>query len=231
MAFLLVWEEAKLKGLIRKIFGVAAAAMGLIVAGLVNYVVEHGELPAWSSGTLSWVSGLMLTEIPWAFWQVLLFILVPGLIFCFLIYHLGTKHDALVDDYNEQNNKFRIAKAAKEKLEKDYVELETANTKLLDENSVLKIQNQSIPAEQSTQAALTETHFDILLLIADCENASVIPTISNISARSELTKVALTSTLDDLRDLGYVLRINIGLDKKFQLTASGRKLVLSKGQV
>ena len=63
--------------LIGKVFGGAAAAIGLVVAGLVNYVVEHGELPAWSSGALSWLSELMMTEIPWAFWQVILFILVP----------------------------------------------------------------------------------------------------------------------------------------------------------
>ncbi|POD34145.1 MarR family transcriptional regulator [Pseudomonas syringae] len=229
IAFLLVWEEAKLKGFIGKVLGGAAAAIGLVVAGLVNYVVEHGELPAWSSGALSWLYSLITLEAPLALWKVLLLLLIPSLGFGALSYYLVRKYDLLVDDYNKQNRKFSIAEAVRAKLEKVCVELESANAKLLDENSVLKVQNQSIPNEKSTQVALTETHFDILLLVADCENTSVIPTISNLSARSDLTKVALTSALDDLRDLAYVLRFNIGLDKRFQLTASGRKLVLSKG--
>ncbi|QVI77588.1 MarR family winged helix-turn-helix transcriptional regulator [Pseudomonas syringae] len=222
---------AKLKGLRKTVYGGAAAAIGLFFAGLISYVVEHGELPAWSSGALSWLYSLMTLEAPLALWKVLLCILIPSLGFGTLVYYWGRKYDLLVDDYNKQNGRFSIAEVARAKLKKDYVELEATNAKLLDENSVLKVQNQSIPNEQSTQVALTETHFDILLLVADCENASVIPTISNLSARSELTKVALASTLDDLRDLGYVLRFNMGLDKKIQLTPSGRKLVLSKGQV
>jgi predicted transcriptional regulator len=216
-----------LKGLRATIIGGSVAAVGSVGAALVNYVVEHGELPAWSSGAFSWLSSLMLIQAPWALWEILATFLTPCLAFGVLVYYLSHSHSALVDEFNERNDKLRLVEITKRRLEKDCIELKSANAELLDENNILKGQSQSIPAEQPAQAALTDRHISILLVLAECENASIITTTENLYERSNLQKVALISTLDDLRDFGYILRISMDIGKKYQLTASGRRLVLS----
>lgn len=220
-----------MKGLQKRIIGLAIAAMGLVVAGLINYVVEHGELPPWSSGALSWLSSLMLIQTPWAFWELLAILLTPCVVCGVLIIYLWNSYSDIVDDFNEQNDKLRIAESAKERFEKDHIELKAANAVLLEENKGLKVQNQSMPTKHAASPALTDRHSSILLLISECENASVITTMGNLSARTNLQKVALFSTLDDLKEFGYLTPIQVGYDKKYQLTASGRKFVLSIQQV
>lgn len=221
-----VTEELKLKGLRATIIGGAITVVGTFGAALVNYVVEHGELPQWSSGALSWLSSLMLIQAPWAFWEILVIFLTPSMAFGLMIVHLWRTYSTLVDDYNEQCDRLELANAAKERLERDDVKLKAINAALLDENNSLKAK---IHSESHSQTELAERHFSVLLSVAECENAGVVTTIENLSVRSDLQKVALSSTLDDLIASGYIQRISMAYKYKYQLTPSGRKLVLKVG--
>lgn len=189
-----------MKGLHKNIIAGVIAALGLVVAGLINYVVEHGELPAWSSGALSWLSSLMLIQTPWAFWEILLILLAPCAVLGVLIFILLQKNSVDVDDYNEQLVVLRDTKAAKIKLKKEYSDLNDAHEKLAASVEEIKASNSDLA---SKNAELKKEVAEMLAAAAAAAAAAKKPEVNNtclnvLKAIAALTERNLRADLDNI---------------------------------
>lgn len=116
-------------------------------------------------------------------------------------------------------------------LQQQLKKVKTENSDLLAENNRLKLPPVPAPEPERThRQSLTERQYNLLMIIAECESESEITTSSNLLQASRLQKVVMNSTLDDLMGFGYVIKIKIGFDNKYMLTAAGRKFVVSEEQ-
>ncbi len=231
-----------MKGFIRKILGGAAAAIGLVIAGLVNYVVEHGELPAWSAGALSWLSSLMTIEVPWALWEVLLVLLVPGLIFCALIYYLGHKYDLVVNDYNKQHDLFEVAEVANSRLEKENSKLKIANKKLLESISALEASSSDLVTQNKKlkesaeltskpkhkQIDISRTCLEVLMAIAALTESNIRADLDSIDSIVKLGRIQTHAALDVLKECDLVSSSGNLSGIRYRLTAQGRVYYLER---
>ncbi|RMR07141.1 hypothetical protein [Pseudomonas syringae group genomosp. 7] len=227
---------AKLKGLRKTVYGGAAAAIGLFFAGLISYVVEHGELPAWSSGALSWLYSLMTLEAPLALWKVLLCILIPSLGFGTLVYYWGRKYDLLVDGYNEQNDLFAAAQVEKSKLEKENSKLKIAHEELLESVKALEATNSDLVKQNAElkesvalanelnqkQVEIDVTCLDVLKAIAALTERDLRADLESIDSIVRLGKIQTHAALDVLRRGDLISASGNVLGIRYRLTAQGR---------
>ncbi|VVN47548.1 hypothetical protein [Pseudomonas fluorescens] len=226
-----------MKGLQKKIIGGTIAAIGLVGAGLINYVVEHGELPAWLSAALSWLSSLMLTQAPWAFWEILIILLTPCAILGVLIVMLLRKNSVDVDDYNAQNNMLVATDAAKSRLEKQHKELKSDHAKLLASvealtlsNSDLVAQNEKLKNEVAAFAIAAEpervdidiTCLNVLKAIAALTERDLRAELDNIESIVRLGRIQTHAALDALKESGLVAASGNVRGIRYRLTAQGR---------
>ena len=191
------------------------AGLGAAGVSLIGYVMEHGELPQWMSKVFNWVWSAVTATAPWAVWELMIPVLIIGVMAVYFLHTEGQKVFRLEGQIT----------ALQQQLKK----VKTEKSELLAENNRLKLQPPPEP-EQPAQPTLTDRQRGVLMLIAACENKSISTTSANLLGPSKLQKVTLNSVLDDLRDLGYVSRLNSGFDKKYPLTAAGRKFVVSEEQ-
>jgi predicted transcriptional regulator len=195
--------------------GGVIAGLGAAGVSLIGYVIEHGELPEWMPKAFDWVWSGVTVSAPWALWELMIPVMIIGLSAAYFLHTEGQKVFRLED---------RIT-ALQQQLKK----VKTENSELLAENNRLKLPPPSEP-EHPPQQSLTERQYNLLMIIAECENESVITTSSNLLQASRLQKVVMNSTLDDLMGVGYIVRIKMGFDNKYVLTATGRKFVVSEEQ-
>jgi Na+-transporting methylmalonyl-CoA/oxaloacetate decarboxylase gamma subunit len=241
-------EELKLKGLQKKIIAGVIAAIGIVIAGLINYVVEHGELPAWSSGVLSWLSSLMLIQTPWAFWEILVIFLTPFVVLSLLIFYVWHMHAVLVDDYNEQYDKLRIAEAAKRKFENNHIELKTANAELLASVELLEVSNSDLVASNSDltaqngelkkeidsltlKAAPAELEVDdaclnVLKAIAALVERELRTSLDNVDAIVKYGRIKTEAAMDVLKDNGLISSAGSTQGIRYLFTPQGRAYYL-----
>lgn len=227
-----------MKGLHKKIIAGLIAALGLVVAGLINYIVEHGELPAWSSGALTWLSTLMLIQTPWAFWEILLILLAPCAVLGVLIFILLQKNSVDVDDYNEQLVVLRDTKAVNIKLKKKYSDLNDAHEKLaaLVEdieayNSDLASKNAELKKEIAEMLAATvvsehpeinNTCLNVLKAIAALTERDLRADLDNIDSIVKLGKIQTHAALDVLKESELIFVSGNVRGIRYRLTAQGR---------
>ncbi|MCH7420696.1 hypothetical protein [Pseudomonas mosselii] len=227
-----------MKGLHKKIIAGVIAALGLVVAGLINYVVEHGELPAWSSGVLSWLSSLMLIQTPWAFWEILLILLGPCAVLVVLIFILWQKNSVDVDDYNEQLVILRNTKAAYIKLKKEYSDLNDAHDKLaasVEEikatNSDLASKNAELKKEIAEMLAaavvakkpeVNKTCLNVLKAIAALTERDLRADLDSIDSIVRLGKIQTHAALDVLKESDLISMSGNVRGMRYRLTAQGR---------
>jgi len=227
-----------LKGLHKKIIAGVIAALGLVVAGLINYVVEHGELPAWSSGALSWLSSLMLIQTSWAFWEILLILLAPCAVLGVLIFILLQKNSVDVDDYNEQLVVLRDTKAANIKLKKEYSDLNDAHEKLaasVEEikasNSDLASKNAELKKEVAEMLAaavvakkpeVNNTCLNVLKAIAALTERDLRADLDNVDSIVKLGKIQTHAALDVLKESELISVSGNVRGIRYRLTAQGR---------
>lgn len=225
-----------MKGLQKRIIGWAIAAMGFVVAGLINYVVEHGELPPWSSGALSWLSSLMLIQTPWAFWELLAILLTPCVVFGVLIIYLWNSYSDIVDDFNEQNDILISAKAAKNKLEEEHSELKVVHAKLLASVELLEVSNSDLVAQNAElkevaalaiepdhkQVEIDGTCLNVLKAIAALTERDIRAELDNIESVVRLGRIQTHAALDVLKERGLVDAPGSVRGIRYRLTAQGR---------
>jgi hypothetical protein len=225
-----------LKGLHKKIIAGVIAALGLVVAGLINYVVEHGELPAWSSGALSWLSSLMLIQTPWAFWEILLILLAPCAVLGVLIFILWQKNSVDVDDYNAQLEVLKTTSAAKIQLEKQHNELTTEHAKLLASVDTLKLSNSDLLAQNEElkkavamvneakpkDVEINDICLSVLKAIASLAERDIRVELDNIESIVGFGKIQTHAALDILIESGLVSAAANVRGTRYRLTPKGR---------
>ncbi len=227
-----------MKGLHKKIIAGVIAALGLVVAGLINYVVEHGELPAWSSGALSWLSSLMLIQTPWAFWEILLILLAPCAVLGVLIFILLQKNSVDVDDYNEQLVVLRDAKAAKIKLKKEYSDLKDAHDKLAASVEEIKSSNSDLASKNAElkkeiaeilaaavevkKPEINNTCLNVLKAIAALTERDLRADLDNVDSIVKLGKIQTHAALDVLKESDLISMSGNVRGIRYRLTAQGR---------
>lgn len=227
-----------MKGLHKKIIAGVIAALGLVVAGLINYVVEHGELPAWSSGALSWLSSLMLIQTPWAFWEILFILLAPCAVLGVLIFILWQKNSVDVDDYNEQLVVLRDTKAAKIKLKKEYSDLKDAhdklaasveemkssNSDLVSKNAELKNEVAEIlaAAVEAKKPEINNTCLNVLKAVAALTERDLRADLDNVDSIVKLGKIQTHAALDVLKESDLISMSGNVRGIRYRLTAQGR---------
>ncbi|MDQ0739690.1 hypothetical protein [Pseudomonas sp. W4I3] len=227
---------AKLKGLRATIIGCAIAVVGAVGVALINYVVEHGELPPWSSGALSWLSSLMLIQTPWAFWEILATFLTPCLVFGFLVYYLWRSHSVLVDEFNEQNDVLVDARTCKNRLDKEHSQLKIAHAELLASVELLEVANSDLVTQNSElreaaalaiqpdnkQIEINETCLNVLKAIAALTERDLRADLDNVDSIVKLGKIQTHAALDVLTERQLIsMSGNIG-GIRYRLTAQGR---------
>ncbi|QDV97108.1 hypothetical protein FFH90_023530 [Pseudomonas sp. ATCC 43928] len=204
---------------------------------LIAYVVEHGELPTWLSTALSGLSSFLRTEVPWAFWETLVIFLTPCAIFGALIVMLLRKNFVDVDDYNAQNDTLVATDAAKNRLEKQHIELKSNHAKLLASvemltlsNSDLVEQNEDLKKQVATMAVSTEskeidvddTSLAVLNAIATLTERDIRVELDNIESLVRLGKIKTQAALDVLIESGLVSATGNVRGIRYRLTAQGR---------
>lgn len=231
-----------MKGLRTAIIGASVAAVGSVGVALVNYVVEHGELPAWSSGAFRWLSSLMLIQAPWAFWEILVILLAPCAALGTLTYVLWQKNSVDVDDYNKQLMVLRDAKAAKIKLEKDISDLKDAHDNLMASVGELKSSNSDLTSKNAElkeevaemQAVAAETKkpkindscLSVLKAIANLTERNLTAELDSVGAAVKLGKIQTHAALDVLNESGLISMSGSVRGIRYHLTAKGRAYYL-----
>lgn len=225
-----------MKGLRATIVGGAITTIGIVVAGLINYVVEHGELPAWSSGALSWITSLMLIQTSWAFWELLAILLTPCIIFGLMIVHLWRSYSAIVDEFNEQNDMLKDSQAGKSRLDKEYSQLKITHAELLASVELLEVTNSDLVTQNSElkeaaalavepepeQVEINDTCLSVLKAIATLTERDIRAELDNIESLVRLGKIQTHAALDMLKESGLVSATGNVRGVRYRLTAQGR---------
>lgn len=230
-----------MKGLRKTIIGASVAAVGSVGAALVSYVVEHGELPAWSSGALNWLSSLMLIQAPWALWEILATFLTPCVAFGVLVYYLSHSHSALVDEFNEQNDALTDAHANRSRLEKEHAQLKIAHAKLVESVKLLEASNSHLVTQNSElkgaaalaiesenkRLEINDTCLNVLKAIATLTERDLRADLDNVDSIVKLGKIQTHAALDVLKESELVSMSGNVRGIRYRLTAQGRVYYLA----
>lgn len=231
---------AKLKGLRATIIGGAIAVVGAVGVALINYVVEHGELPPWSSGALSWLTSLMLIQTPWAFWEILATFLAPCIIFGLLVYYLWHSYSVLADEFNEQNDVLTNARANMNRLDKEHSQLKITHAKLLASVELLEVTNSDLVTQNSElreaaalaiqpdsrQIEINETCLNVLKAIAALTERDLRADLDNVDSIVKLGKIQTHAALDVLKESDLISMSGNVRGIRYRLTAQGRAYYL-----
>nr|WP_314570305.1 hypothetical protein [uncultured Pseudomonas sp.] len=193
------------------------AAVGVAGVTLVAYVVEHGELPEWMSNTFRVIRITLTTRAEWALWEVLLPVFLIGACAVYLLYRETVRSYRL--QWSNEQLEFRAGNLRRREQEL---------LKSLEEHR-LKVENDK--NEVAAEQALTDRQLLVLVWIARLENANRSAMLGHLVRISGIRKVEFMGHIDVLEEIGHVTVFQLPGDVEYDLTASGRKVVLDSGRL
>lgn len=193
------------------------AAIGVAGVTLVAYVVEHGELPDWMSNIVRVIRVTLTTRAEWALWEVLLPVFLVGACAVYLLYRETVRSYRL--QWSNEQLEFRAGN------------LRRREQKLLKSLEEQRLKFENDKNEVAAEQALTDRQLLVLVWIARFENASVPAMLSGFVRKSGIRKVEFMGHIDVLKELGHVTVFQLPGDVEYDLTASGRKIVLDSGRL
>lgn len=193
------------------------AAAGVAGVTLVAYVVEHGELPEWMTNTAHVIWATLTMRAEWALWEVLLPFFMVGACAIYLLYKETVRSYQL--QHSNEQLEFRAGNLRRREQEL---------IKSLEEH---RLKAKSSESQAEAKEALTARQLLVLVWIARFENANVPPMLRRMVEKTGIRKVEFMGHIDVLEDMGHVNVFQLPDDVEYDLTASGRKIVLDSNRL